>query len=249
MKTHNPHIPSDPLHHPGFADIVAQLKTLPRQEIPNGFSNRVMEQIHVRKPPMPVMGRACLKWAAALAVLGSIWMWTLPRTSIPYAQTNLPEAARRLLASQRDDGSWGASPREQTRYDLSITSFALLALIQSTDAPMDNPLTAGHIRAGMKNLIAHQQPDGRFSTDSSSIHFTQYLAGTVLQLAADLPNAEPAWRQAAQKAQPHLPPATQVAGLNNLLAHPDDLPERWKEAGGPALLSAIELLRPPRAMN
>ena len=85
--------------------------------------------------------------------------------------------------------------------------------------------------------------DGRFGEEFSGAGFTQYLAGMALQAAARLPGAETAWREAAARAERHLPTGSQMAKLNGSLAHPETFPERWADAGGPVTLAALEMLR------
>jgi len=146
------------------------------------------------------------------------------------------------MAAQRADGGWSADAQNsRTRYDIGVSALALLALIHADPVALEGPQAAA-IRSGMAHLLRQQRPDGHFGEDFSGAAFTKYLAGMALQAAAKLPNADPAWRTAAIQTEPHLPSNTQMAMLNNHLAHPMAFPPRWADAGGPVATAAIHLL-------
>ncbi len=124
---------------------------------------------------------------------------------------------------------------------MSVTALALLALMPNELAPLGGP-QAKAIRSGISYLIAQQGQDGKFGADFSGADFTRYLAGMALQAAARLPNADPAWQAAAERARAHLPDSVQMAKLNAHLAQPAAFPERWADAGGPVAQTALALL-------
>jgi len=121
------------------------------------------------------------------------------------------------------------------------TALALLALMPDETMPIRGP-QAKTIRSGIAYLIAQQGQDGNYGADFSGADFTRYLAGMALQAAARLPNADPAWQAAAERARAHLPDSVQMAKLNAHLAQPEAFPARWADAGGPVAQMALTLL-------
>lgn len=230
----------DPLKDPRFEELVSRLRAQPTPEPSADFTARTLARLHGpaarRRSWLAIAFRA----AAALAILCSAGLWFI-RTPAPVAKS--PSPVDILMAAQRPDGGWAAdahNPRH--RYDTSVTALALLALMQGDPSPLQGP-EDGAIRAGMAHLLRQQQSNGRFGDDFSGTGFTQYLAGMVLQTAARLPGADPAWNAAAARARQHLPSNLQMAKLNANLAHPSAFPERWVEAGGPVAHTAIEMLK------
>lgn len=230
----------DPLKDPRFEQLVSRLRSQETPEPSPDFTARTMARLHgpaARRRKLPAIA---LRAAAALAILCSAGVWFI-RTPAPLAKS--PSPVDILMAAQRPDGGWSADARHpRHRYDTSVTALALLALMQDDPAPLQGP-EADAIRAGMAHLLRQQQSDGRFGDDFSGAGFTQYLAGMVLQTAARLPGADPAWAAAAARARQHLPANLQMAKLNAHLAHPGAFPERWVDAGGPIAHTAIELLK------
>ena len=230
----------DPLKDPRFEQLVSRLRS---QEAPTpsaDFTARTMDRLRepaARRRKLPAIA---LRAAAALAILCSAGLWFI-RTPAPVAKS--PSPVDILMAAQRPDGGWSADARHpRHRYDNSVTALALLALMHGDPSPLQGP-EAGAIRAGMAHLLSQQQSDGSFGNDFSGAGFTQYLAGMVLQTAARLPGADPAWSAAAARAHHHLPSNLQMAKLNANLANPGAFPERWVDAGGPVAHTAIEMLK------
>ena len=229
----------DPLQDPRFADVVARLRAQPAPEPSGDFTARTLAR--ARQPVVRSLGWADVLWraAAALVVLGGAGFWWL-RAPAPIAQA--PSPVEILMAAQRADGGWSADEGQlRARYDVSVTALAVLALMPSEMAPLGRP-QAQAIRDGISYLIAQQGQDGKFGTDFSGADFTRYLAGMALQAAARLPDAEPAWQAAAERARAHLPDSFQMAKLNAHLAQPDTFPARWADAGGPVAQTALALL-------
>ena len=235
MKTND-----DPLNDPRFSKLITLLR---EQEIPVGsadFSDRVQQRIRMLSPRPMLLAFPFLRGVAALVLLvgASVWMFQ------PVQMARSPSPVEILLAAQRDDGAWAAgAPSVHSRYDTGVTALALIALIRSAPAAL-NETQDSSIRAGMEHLLRLQRPDGRFDAEETGIGFTQYLAGMALQAASQLPNADPKWRSAASLAASHCPSEIQMAKLNNCLSHPDSFPSRWAEAGGPVAQTAIQLLKP-----
>ncbi len=229
----------DPLQDPRFADVVARLRAQPAPEPSGDFTARTLAR--ARQPVVRSLGWADVLWraAAALVVLGGAGFWWL-RAPAPIAKA--PSPVEILMAAQRADGGWSADEGQlRARYDVSVTALAVLALMPSEMAPLGRP-QAQAIRDGISYLIAQQGQDGKFGTDFSGADFTRYLAGMALQAAARLPDAEPAWQAAAERARAHLPDSFQMAKLNAHLAQPDTFPARWADAGGPVAQTALALL-------
>ena len=195
--------------------------------------------INAAAPPAPRIGRFLARAAAALALIGGAGLWFV-RAPLPVAQAPAPIDV--LMAAQRADGGWSASDGQlHVRYDVGVTSLALLALMKAEAAPLAGP-QAGAIRAGVAHLLRQQRGDGRFGEDFSGAGFTQYLASMALQTAARLPGAEADWASAADRAALNLPSNVQMAKLNGTLAHPETFPARWADAGGPVTLAALQML-------
>ena len=228
----------DPLQDPRFADVVARLRAQAAPEPSSDFTERTLAR--ARQPDARHLGWADVLWraAAALVVLGGASLWWV-RAPAPVA--GAPSPVEILMAAQRADGGWSADDRQlRARYDVSVTALALLALM-----PAENPIhgpQAKAIRSGISYLIAQQGNDGKIGADFSGADFTRYLAGMALQAAARLPDADPAWQAAAERARPHLPDSVQMAKLNAHLAHPDSFPARWADAGGTVAQTALALL-------
>ena len=230
----------DPLADPRFESLIARLRAQPAPEPSADFSARTLERIRrtsLRRWNLAgIAGRA----AAALALLLGAGLWWV-RVPAPVAKAPTPIDV--LMAAQRTDGGWAADERHlRSRYDVGVTSLALLALMRADDASREGPLSAA-IHAGIAHLMSRQQADGQFGEDFSGSDFTQYLAGMALQAAARLPGAPSEWTAAAARAERHLPSGIQMAKLNGNLAHPETFPARWADAGGPVTLAAIEMLR------
>ena len=229
----------DPLQDPRFADVVARLRAQKAPEPSADFTERTLAR--ARQPVARQLGWADVLWraAAALVVLGGASFWWL-RAPAPVAKA--PSPVEILMAAQRADGGWSADERQlRARYDVSVTALAVLALMPSEMAPLGRP-QAQAIRDGISYLIAQQGKDGNFGTDFSGADFTRYLAGMALQAAARLPDADPAWQVAAERARAHVPDSFQMAKLNAHLAQPDTFPARWADAGGPVAQTALSLL-------
>ena len=229
----------DPLQDPRFADVVARLRAQKAPEPSADFTERTLAR--ARQPVARRAGWADILWraAAALVVLGGASFWWL-RAPAPVAQG--PSPVEILMAAQRADGGWSADAGQlRARYDVSVTALALLALMPDETMPIRGP-QAKTIRSGIAYLIAQQGQDGNYGADFSGADFTRYLAGMALQAAARLPNADPAWQAAAERARAHLPDSVQMAKLNAHLAQPDAFPARWADAGGPVAQMALALL-------
>ena len=230
-------IPPDPLNDPNFADVVSRLRAQPAPEPSADFTERTLAL--AQRPPSPRIGRFLARAAAALALIGGAGLWFV-RAPLPVAQAPAPIDV--LMAAQRADGGWSASDGPlHSRYDVGVTSLALLALMKAEAAPLAGP-QAGAIRAGVAHLLRQQRGDGRFGEDFSGVGFTQYLASMALQTAAHLPGAEAEWIAAADRAALNLPSNVQMAKLNGTLAHPETFPARWADAGGPVTLAALQML-------
>ncbi|NCA82057.1 MAG: hypothetical protein EOM72_04860 [Opitutae bacterium] len=231
----------DPLQDPRFADLRARLRGQPAPEPSPGFSARTMERL--RQRPEPRSTRLVFAWraAAAFAILfGVAGLWRIHPASMPAPRPRSPVEI--LMSAQRADGGWSADEQNlRSRYDTGVTALALLALIHADPAILDGS-RAFVLRSGMAHLLRQQNPDGGFGEDYSGARFTHYLAGMALQAGARLPNADPAWGSAAERAARHLPPAIHMAKLNNRLAHSAAFPSRWADAGGPAAQIAIQIL-------
>ena len=229
----------DPLQDPRFADVVARLRSQKAPEPSADFTERTLAR--ARQPVARQLGWADVLWraAAALVVLGGASFWWL-RAPAPVAQG--PSPVEILMAAQRADGGWSADAGQlRARYDVSVTALALLALMPDETMPIRGP-QAKTIRSGIAYLIAQQGQDGNYGADFSGADFTRYLAGMALQAAARLPNADPAWQAAAERARAHLPDSVQMAKLNAHLAQPDAFPARWADAGGSVAQTALALL-------
>lgn len=234
--------PPDPIQDPQFAEILSALRNQPVSEPSADFSSRVMRRLG-QKTARRTSGLA-FGWRAAAAVailLAAIGLW-IPST--PRIAQPPPTPVEILMAAQRSDGGWSADAQNpRSRYDIGVTSLALLALIHADPAALESP-SATALRSGMAHLLRQQRADGRFGGDYPGAAFADYLAGRALQAAARLPNADPAWAAAAGRADPHLPSEIQMAKLNHSLAHPDAFPARWAEVGGLATQTAIRMLHP-----
>ena len=235
--------PADPLNEAQFADLVAELRAQCAPEPAADFTRRVCAQVQGELSSSgcswgPILWRA----AAVLAVLlGASW-WLVRAPSQVATPARPPTPQEVLMASQQTDGRWAADATQaHTRYDTGVTALALLALMRADAAPLAGPHAAA-IRAGIAHLEQQQRGDGRFGADFSGVAYTQYLAGMALTLAAQLPGANPEWMATATRAQAHVPPPMQMARLNHRLAHPDAMPERWLDAGGPVTHAALQLL-------
>ena len=229
----------DPLHEPRFEKLVAELRAQPVPEPSAGFTERTLACARRSSPRRRSVWLYLPRIAAALTLLGAAGWW-LARGPAPVARAPAPVDI--LMAAQRDDGGWSADDQNRrARYDTSVTALALLALLKSGDAPLQGTQAAA-IRAGVDHLLRQQQADGRFGGDFSGADFTQYLAGMALQAAARRPGADPAWIMAAARAAPHLPSGVQMAKLNHNLAHPEQFPPRWAEAGGAVTQAALQML-------
>lgn len=229
----------DPLRDPHFADVVARLRAQEAPEPTADFTDRTLARARQPAARRWTFAGLAAKAAAVLAVLGSAGVWWM-RAPAPVAKS--PSPVEILMAAQRADGGWSADGRQlRARYDVSVTALALLALMPTEQMPVGGP-QAKTIRDGISYLIGQQGEDGKFGADFSGADFTRYLAGMALQAAARLPDAEPAWRAAAERARRHLPDQLQMAKLNAHLAHPDSFPARWADAGGPVAQTALQLL-------
>jgi hypothetical protein len=231
MKT-----PDDPLNDPQFADVLARLREQAAPEASADFARLVLDGIRRPAPP-----RRAPPWAiaAALALLfgaGAVFVRAPSRRGVASNHVSI------LMAAQRSDGSWGADATGTPhRNDVGVTALALLALMHAEPSPLESPQAAA-LRAGLDHLLDMQQADGRFGTPPGGLGHLEYLAGNALRSAAALPGADPAWREAAARAEPHLPPAREMARLNRALSRPDEFPDRWMEAGGPSARAAVEAL-------
>ena len=233
---------ADPLRDPRFSELLSALRQLPAPEPPPDFSARVLQRV---KTPPPRLGfAAAFGWRAAAAILilfCAIGLWSHKPATVLSSRS--PSPVDILLSAQRSDGGWTADEQQlRPRYDVGVTALALLALLRA-EADGDEGARAAAIRSGMAHLIRQQGADGRFGGDFSGAGFTHYLASMALQAAAKLPNADPAWIAANQRAASHLAPNVQMAKLNHHLAHPVEFPPRWAEAGGPTVQTALLVLR------
>ena len=236
MSTH------DPVNDPRFADVVSRLRAQPAPESSADFTDRTMARLR-RARASEGLSTFCWRAAAVLAVLLGASFWFVRPHPAPSSMVQEPSPVDVLLAAQRPDGGWSVDPgRPAHRYDVGVTSLALLALMSRDPAPLQGP-GAEAIRAGINHLARRLGPDGRFADDSSSAGYNPYLAGMALQMASRLPGADPAWAAAATRARSHLPSHFQMAKLNASLAQPDSFPARWADAGGPVARTAIALLQ------
>ena len=234
----------DPLEDPRFQDVVSRLRAQATPEPSADFAARTLARLHRIPVRRWTLSGIAARAAAVLALfLGAgLWFVRAPAPT-PVAAAKNPAPIDVLMAAQRADGGWSADEQNlRSRYDVGVTALALLALMQADAAPLEGPPSAA-IRAGIGHLLSQQRADGRFGEEFSGAGFTQYLAGMALQAAARLPGAETAWREAAARAERHLPTGSQMAKLNGSLAHPETFPERWADAGGPVTLAALEMLR------
>jgi hypothetical protein len=229
----------DPLNDPRFQEVLAKLRALPAPEPSADFTARTLERLKptkIRPSFSPVLWRA----AAALAILCSAGLWFV-RPSAPVAKA--PSPIDILMAAQRPDGGWSTDAQHsRPRYDTGVTALALLALLQDASSP-PRGAEAAAIRAGIQNLLRQQNAEGRFGAEFSGADFTHYLATMALSAALRMADADPTWSVAAARAQVHLPPAVQMAKLNQHLAAPDAFPARWADAGGPVTHAALQMLK------
>ncbi len=231
----------DPLQDPRFSKLVSALRAQPAPEPQAGFMEQTLARARQPVPRKLTFSVLAARAAAVLALLLGAGVWFI-RAPVPVAQAPTPVDV--LMAAQRADGSWAADAQNSpSRYDTSVTALALLALLRSDAAPLAGA-HAEAIRAGMTHLLSQQNADGRFGEDFSGAGFTQYLAGMAVQAAAKLPDADPAWVMASARAAPHLPTGVQMAKLNSSLAHPENFPVRWADAGGPVTCAALQMLGP-----
>lgn len=234
--------PDDPLNDPRFADVVSRLRAQAAPEPSAGFTDRTMARLRRTRE---AAGLSTYGWraAAALAVLlGASFWFVRPPPSEPSIAHEL-SPVEILMAAQRPDGGWSTVPGGPVhRYDVGVTSLALLALMNRDPAPLQG-VGAAAIRAGIDHLVRRQGPDGRYGDDSASGGFAQYLAGMALQTASRLPGADPAWAVAAARARKHVPSNRQMAQLNASLSRPGSFPARWADAGGPVAQTALSLLQ------
>jgi hypothetical protein len=229
----------DPLRAPRFESLLSRLRGQEAPEPSADFSARTVARLRQKPPSRWASPAKVLRMAAAVALLLGAGVW-LVRAPVPVVKSLAPIDI--LMATQRADGGWSADAQNlRPRYDIGVTALALLALIHADPAALQGPQSTA-IRAGVTHLISQQGADGHFGEDFSGAAFTQYLAGMALQAAAKMPNADPAWRTAAIQTEPHLPSNTQMAMLNNHLAHPMAFPSRWADAGGPVAMAAIQML-------
>lgn len=244
---------ADPLAEPRFARVLDALHNLPEAQPAPGFADRVCQA--AARSNLASRWPTFLRLAAAAAVLallvqGAFWAVArfAPSSSTPSVAVVpsvpsipvVPSPLDTLLASQRPDGAWGPAP-DATRYDPAVTALALLALCHHDGNPLASP-HASAFSAGVERLLAAQRPDGAFAAASDRAPSSNYLAVKALEAAAFLPGADPAWTRALALARPHLPPPAAVAALNRSLAF--DSPDApWTRAGGPALQSALLILR------
>ena len=232
----------DPLNDPRFEKLVARLRAQAAPEPSADFADRTLARLRRSSARRWTLAGIAARAAAVLALFLGAGMWFV-RAPAPLPIAKAPAPVDVLMAAQRADGGWSADERNlRSRYDVGVTALALLALMQSDAAPLEGPPSAA-IRAGIAHLMRQQRADGRFGEDFSGAGFTQYLAGMALRAAARLPGAEAAWREAAARAERHLPTGNQMAKLNGSLAHPETFPDRWADAGGPVTLAALEMLR------
>lgn len=230
----------DPLKDPRFANVVARLRAQASPEPSADFTDRTMARIHRSDTRRWTFSGIAVRAAAALALLLGAGLWWI-RVPAPVAKAPAPIDI--LMAAQRADGGWAADERNlRSRYDVGVTSLALLALMRADSSSIEGPPSAA-IRAGIAHLLSQQKADGQFGEDFSGSGFTQYLAGMALKAAAQLPGAKSDWIAAAARAERHFPAGIQMAKLNGSLAHPETFPARWADAGGPVTLAAIEMLR------
>lgn len=230
----------DPLKDPRFEDLILRLRAQAAPEPSADFSARTMARLKQKPARQWTFAGSAARAAAGLALLLGLGLWFV-RAPAPVAQAPAPIDV--LMAAQRADGGWSADERNlRSRYDVSVTALALLALMHADSSPLEGPQGVA-IRSGMAHLLRGQQADGRFGEDFSGAGFTHYLAGMAVRTAAKLPDADPDWKIAAVRSEQYLPAGIQMAKLNGNLAHPETFPERWADAGGPVTLAAIEMLK------
>lgn len=230
----------DPLKDPRFEQLVTRLRSQTVPPPAADFTERTLERLRGRPLRRRNLTAVALRAAAALAVLVGTGLWWV-RPPMPVATTSAP--LNILMAAQRPDGSWAADGQYPGhRYDTSVTALALLALIHASPNVPEG-LRADAIRGGLAHLMRQQNPEGRFGPDFSGSGFTHYLATMALQAGLRLGIAEPGWQPAAERAALHLPANVQMAKLNHHLAHPQEFPLRWVDAGGPAAQVAIQILK------
>ncbi len=238
MNSPDPSHP-DPLQDPQFASLVERLKA---QEEPRPSVDFTVRTMAARYRPRSLRTWGLPAIAAGLALLLGAGRWIFhPGPLQLQAGASSPVAI--LMAAQGADGGWSADVRQSpSRYDVSLTALALLALMQQ-DAATDPGPEAAAIRAGLAHLLRQQRPDGRFGADFSGSAFTHYLATMCMISALDRVAADPDWAAAAARARPHLPPTSQMTRLNANLARPELFPERWADAGGPVAHAALAMLK------
>ncbi len=236
MKT-NP----DPLQDARFEKVIARLRRQEAPEPSSDFAARTMARLKPSRARRRSLSGIAIRVAATLALLLGAGWW-LVRESVWAPVAKNPSPIDILMAAQRSDGGWSADAQNlRPRYDVGVTALALLALMQTGPSPLEAPQGAA-IRSGMDHLIRQQRLDGRFGEDFSGAGFTHYLAGMAARTAARLPGADPAWREAAIRAEQHLPAGVQIAKLNANLAHPETFPSRWTDAGGTVTRAALQML-------
>ena len=233
---------TDPMHDPQFADLVEALRNLPERETPPGTAGRIADNVICNYKRRKEIRRVMLSAAASLAVVAGTWGWLGRSGQAETSRVPSPTPVEILMAAQRSDGGWAAGENVGSRYDLGVTSLALLALLQADMVAGDGAL-ARAIHTGVEHMLAMQAADGRFGGPTSGMDYTHYLAAKALEAASRRPDAPTEWAGAYRRAAEHLPAEGQMAGLNRMLANPETLPERWAFAGGPVARTALETLR------
>lgn len=234
----------DPLQDPRFEDLKIRLKRITGPAPDHQFPERVVSRIHQLSTANHNRRRWLAMAATLMIFLGATWAWLnwySTQISLPPRNINSHLGPlQTLLQAQCPDGRWTAGEQiSHSRYDPAITALAILALLQADPNPLQGSY-ASAIRSGLDYLVRQQNTDGQVGADFSGSAYTQYLAYKALEIASQLPDADPIWILAAARAKPLAPTPLQMAQLNRHLSRPEQFPSRWLDIGGAPAKSAVE---------